>query len=79
MKKEKSQRMEILEHLKRNGSITSKEAFELYGVTRLAAVISILRGWGSIIETSMAQTRTRYGTTAKYAVYKYVGEVKTNG
>lgn len=75
MKKEKSQRMEILEHLKRNGSITSKEAFELYGITRLSSIIFVLKDRGYIIETEMAQTTTRYGTTANYAVYKYIGEV----
>lgn len=33
----------VLEHLQKNGSITSWEAIELYGATRLSAIIFNLR------------------------------------
>ena len=39
----------ILEHLKNYGTITSMEAFDLYGVTRLAAIIYRLRDRKSVV------------------------------
>lgn len=39
----KNQREIILEHILNNGSITSIEAFQLYKITRISAVIYNLR------------------------------------
>ena len=75
MIKNKSQRQAVLTHLQLHKKISSKEAFELYGITRLSSIIFVLKDRGYIIETEMEQTTTRYGTTANYAVYKYIGEV----
>lgn len=36
----------VYEHLKKQGHITSKEAFELFGATRLSAIIYNLRKRG---------------------------------
>lgn len=68
-----TQRSEILRHLKEHGTITSKEAFELYGATRLSAQIFDLRK-KYIIETHMMTGYTRYGDTCNYAKYEYKGE-----
>ena len=38
-----SQRERILNHLKKYGSITQKDAWELYGVSRLSAIICNLK------------------------------------
>lgn len=65
----KSQRQAVLEHLKKNGSITSKEAFELYGATRLSSIIFTYRKMGYDITTMMIDGTTRYGSHCSYAKY----------
>ncbi len=58
----------ILEHLQ-SATITSIEAIERYGITRLAAVISQLRAKGHKIVTRNKTVTTRYGKTT-VAVYE---------
>ena len=64
----------IMEHLKRYGDITAKEAVELYGCYRLAARIKEFRDDGYKIATIMDEGRTRYGRTCKYARYVLSGD-----
>lgn len=59
----------ILEHLRNFPYLTSKEAFEKYGITRLAACIFDLREKGYDIDTVMVETTTRFGESCKYARY----------
>lgn len=59
----------ILTHLKEHGSITSIEAVNRYGITRLAARISDLKKRGIEILTRETEVKTRYGRTARIAVY----------
>lgn len=59
----------ILNHLKEHGSITSNEAWELYGATRLSAIIFNLRHRGYDIETVMTNMTDRYGYAVNYAKY----------
>jgi hypothetical protein len=74
MKKSKAtQRSEVFTYLTKNGTITSLEAFEKFGATRLAAIIFDLRKHGHIIDTIDMSCKTRYDETATYAKYKYVG------
>lgn len=47
----KSQTTMVLEHLEEYGSITSKEAYDKYGIQRLSSVIYLLRKSGVIIAT----------------------------
>lgn len=63
------QRNAILNHLKSGKSITSKEAFELYGTTRLSAIIRDLRVMGYSIITIMEDGKTKFGDSCKYARY----------
>lgn len=56
----------ILEHLRTNPWLTSKEAFEKYGITRLAACIFDLREKGYDIDV---ETTTRFGEPCSYARY----------
>lgn len=69
----KGQRKAVLEHLQNNGSITSMEAFENYGATRLSAIIFDLRKLGYDIETKDIATKNRYGNTCVYARYIFNG------
>ena len=59
----------VLEHLQENGAITSIEAIDLYGATRLSAIIYNLRKKGYIIETKMLETIDRYGNPCHYGRY----------
>ncbi len=56
----------ILNHLKRNKrtGITSMEAIEKYGCTRLSAVIVALKKKGNDIRTVRENVPTRYGSVS---------------
>lgn len=60
----------ISEHLIKYGSISSIEAIEQFGCTRLSARIADLRKRGWPITSEMATTKNRYGHTTNYAVYR---------
>lgn len=62
----------IKEHLEKYGSITSKEAINKYGNTRLSATIHILRYQGLNIITYYETSKNRYGKLVTYGVYKLV-------
>lgn len=66
-----SQTKLVLQHLNEHGSITSYEAFKLYGVTRLSAKIYDLRHKdGYSISSEPETVKTRLGHHATIAVYK---------
>ena len=54
--------------------LTSSQAFELFGVTRLSARIYDLRNKGYHIDTLMMEGKTRFGETCRYAKYVYKGK-----
>lgn len=59
-------------HLKNKGSITSMEAIEKYGATRLSAIIWELRHREHMnIETHNMTCLDRYGNVCNYAKYVY--------
>ena len=64
----------VRQHLKRYGSITSWEAIDKYGATRLASIICNLRKKGYEIETRDIVFQDRYGSTSTYAKYILIGE-----
>lgn len=64
------QSLEILNHLKDNGSITPLEALQRYGCMRLGARIFELRQKGYSIKTEISES------SKKYAVYKLMGSVE---
>lgn len=68
-KETKNKTTEILKHLKVKGSITSMEAFQLYGATRLSAIIFVLRKRGYDITTQDEVCNDRYGHQCNYARY----------
>lgn len=67
-----TQRSAVLNHLLTVGSITSFEAFELFGATRLSAIIFDLRRQGYVIWTDSVSTTNRYGQATTYAKYKLI-------
>lgn len=59
----------VLEHLKEHNTITSIEAIDNYGATRLSDIIFRLRRRGYDIETVMLPFVDRYGNKSKYGKY----------
>lgn len=59
----------VLNHLRENGSITSLEAIELYGATRLSAIIYNLRNRGYDIITMNMPFVDRFGSKSIYGKY----------
>ena len=65
----KGQQAAVLNYIKQHGSITSMEAFEHLGVTRLSAVVYNLKNKGYDIVSEPEQVKTRYGATATISRY----------
>ena len=61
----------LIKHRLESGkSITSKQAFEDYGVTRLAAIVHNLRKAGMNIITIDREAKDRYDNTVRFAEYR---------
>ena len=60
---------QVLEHLKNHGTITSWQAIQEYGATRLSAIIFNLRKDGYDIDTKTELTKDRNGNVCQYAKY----------
>ncbi len=60
----------VLSHLKSGQTITSLDAINLYGATRLSAIIFNLRQRGLNIATLPTTINDRFGNTTTYAKYK---------
>lgn len=66
----RTQTGDVLAHLIKYGSITTIEAFQKYGCTRLPARIFDYRALGYDIESDSLTTKNRYGNTVTVAVYR---------
>ena len=76
-KKPTNKTAEVLRYLKKHKSgITSMEAIEMFGATRLSAIIFNLRKRGYDIETIKMETIDRYGNLVQYGKYVLKGEIK---
>lgn len=62
----------ILQHLEEHGSITSWEAIQIYGCTRLSHYIYELRNDGYDIESETVRGLNRYGEKVHYTRYKLI-------
>ena len=62
----------VEEHLRKNGKITSWEAIETYGATRLSGIIYNLRKEGMNIITNDITGKDRFGNTSTFAEYVYI-------
>ena len=65
-----TQRQLVVDHLMKHNSITSLEAIERYGITRLACVINCLRKDGFRIDSVLIPVTNRYGDTVYVSQYK---------
>lgn len=59
----------VLDWLKTHASISSMEAIQNFGATRLSAIIFNLRNKGYNIETVWCEGTDRFGNTMRYARY----------
>lgn len=64
-----SQKFMVLHHLHHKGNITSKEAFDYYGATRLSAIIYSLREDGIRIGMVWEEGINRFGKPVRYGRY----------
>ena len=67
--KKTSKTEKVLNHLEEYKTITSLEAIELYGATRLSAIIFNLRKRGYNIITEDLPFVDRFGTKSHYGKY----------
>ena len=72
--KEKSKTQDVLNHLKKYGSISQREAVEYYNLYRLSSVIYALKKRGYEITTELAPFTSKYGVKSSFAIYHLVGE-----
>lgn len=71
-----TQKDAIRNHLEEFGSITSWDAIECYGVTRLSDVIYRLRRQdGLSISSELKTVKTRFGTHANVSIYRLIKKV----
>ncbi len=68
----KTQKQMILEYLKEHKSITSWEAIEKFGATRLSGIIFTPRKEGYEIYTQDIRLKDRYGVSKNVAKYVLV-------
>ena len=66
----KTQKDRVLDHLKEHGTITSWEAIQNYGITRLSEYIRQLRRDGYIITSNWTENINRYGDKVRYVIYE---------
>lgn len=69
----------VLNHLESGRSITSFEAFEAYGATRLSAIIFNLRNRGYDISSTDKEEKDRFGNDTRFVEYRLHGRKENNG
>lgn len=69
-----TQEERTLEYMQRFGGITSKEAFNDLGITRLSAKIYNLKKQGYAIADGMKQSKNRFGEITHFKKYMLVDE-----
>lgn len=71
----KGQRGQVCAYLQAGNELTNTKAFELFGATRLGAIVYDLRQLGYKIDTIIKDGKTRCGEPCQYAVYR-IGETE---
>lgn len=66
------QQERVLNYMQDFGSISSLEAFKDLGVTRLSAVIFVLKRKGHVISSKTEKSKNRYGEPVHFARYRLV-------
>ena len=72
----KTQKSEVLKYLIEYKTMTSKQAYDMFGAERLAAIIHDYRKHGHLIESIDCSGKNRYDGTSNFTKYQYV---KFNG
>ena len=65
-----TQNERVLKHMRKYGTITTKQAYDLYGITRLGARIYELRSMGFDIVADTVPVKNRFGEKAHVARYR---------
>lgn len=74
VKKRKCQKSAVLDYMKQGHTLTTIEASDKFGCTRLAARISDYRKEGYSFAEEWVSGETRYGTPTRFKRYKLVTE-----
>lgn len=69
-----TQKDRVLRHLQDFGNITSWESFKEYGITRLSAIIYMLKRDGYIFGEEWISTKNRYNEKTSFKKYILKGE-----
>ena len=72
MQKTKTQKSEVLRYMQSHKGITSLQAIEKFGATRLSDISLKLRQEGYAIKTESITKKNRYGHTTTFARYTLV-------
>lgn len=73
-RKELTHEDRVLRFMEDTGSITSWQAIQQFGNTRLSATIFLLRKKGYVIENETKYSTNRYGEPVHFVKYKLVGK-----
>ena len=74
--KKPSQASRLLDYLKRFGSVTTWEAFQELGITRLSARIFEIKERGYSIKTESIKSKNRFGEPVHFNKYSLLEESK---
>lgn len=64
-----TQEEKVLDYIKTNGQITTLDAFNELGITRLSDKVFKLRNLGIEIKTTRKTVKNRYGSKVSIAIY----------
>ena len=64
-----SQTTDVIDYIRDNGSITTKQAMEELGCYRLSGRIYDIRSWGITVEKEMITVQNRHGKDCRVARY----------
>lgn len=69
-----TQKQVVLDHLLSGKELSSIQAIDLYGITRLGAYILILKKEGYIINSRREKVKNRFGHTSNPSIYSISNE-----
>lgn len=72
-----TQKDRVLDYMHQNGSITTWEAFQNLGVSRLTNVIAEIRK-EYVVESITRNKKNRYGDQCHFSEYRLLNEKKVN-
>lgn len=73
----KSQNDKVLEYLQEHDGMTTLDAFQKLGISRLSARIKDLRTAGHVIFSDPIEVENRFGDMCRVTQYRLIKEAKT--